>query len=91
MVTDHRAIVTLMTAKQENCRLHNWSMKLTEFEFSEEYRKGKENIVADYLSCCHGDKSDNDVDADDDHQQKGKAEDVGIDSPHELESRNSKI
>ncbi len=49
VVIDHRALVTLMTAKQGNRRLHNWSMKLTEFKFSVEY----ENIVADCLSCCY--------------------------------------
>ena len=53
MITDHRGLVSLRTAKQENRRLYNWALKLTEFEFDIVYRSGKENGVADELSMCH--------------------------------------
>ncbi len=68
-MTDHRALVTLMTAKQENRRLHNWSMKLTEFKFSVEYCSGKENIVADCLSRCY-ERDGEEYCADGGHQQR---------------------
>ncbi len=53
MITDHRGLVSLRTAKQENRRIYNWALKLTEFEFDIVYRSGKENGVADELSRCH--------------------------------------
>ncbi len=70
VVTDHRTLVTLMTAHQHNRRLHNWAMKLSEFDFGVEYRSGKENIVADCLSRCHETEGDGDC-ADSGHQQSG--------------------
>ena len=53
VITDHRGLVSLRTAKQENRRIYNWALKLTEFEFDIVYRSGKENGVADELSRCH--------------------------------------
>ncbi len=53
VITDHRGLVSLPTAKQGNRRLYNWALKLTEFDFEIVYRNGKENGVADELSRCH--------------------------------------
>ncbi len=50
VVTDHRSLESLMTAQQHNRRLYNWALKLTEFDFVVEYRKGRDNVVADCLS-----------------------------------------
>ncbi len=52
-ITDHRGLVSLRTARQENRRLYNWALKLSEFDFEIVYRSGKENGVADELSRCH--------------------------------------
>ncbi len=84
VVTDHRALVTLMTSKQENRRLHNWSMKLTEFEFSVEYRSGKENIVANCLSRCY-ERDGEEYCADGGHQQRRRGEMWA--SPHEIKKK----
>ncbi len=50
VVTDHRSLVTLMSAHQHN---RDSAMKLTEFTFEIIYRKGSDNVVADCLSRCH--------------------------------------
>ncbi len=52
VITDHRGLVSLRTAKQSNRRIYNWALKLTEFDFEIEYRRGCENGVADELSRC---------------------------------------
>ncbi len=57
VLTDHKGLVNLMESKQENRRLYGWALKLTEFNFKIVYRSGKENIVADGLSCCYVDES----------------------------------
>ncbi len=54
VITDHRALMILMTVKRENRRLDNWSMKLSKYQFKIVYRKGADNMVADCLSRCHG-------------------------------------
>ncbi len=53
MVANHRGLVTLMSARQENRRLYNWALRLTEFDFEIKYRSGRENGVADCLSRCY--------------------------------------
>lgn len=50
---NHRSLVTMMSAKQENRRLYIWALKLTEFDFMIEYRSWKKNGVANFLSRCH--------------------------------------
>ncbi len=47
--SDHKTLVTMMT-RQDNRRLYNWSLKLTEFDFVVKYRQGCDNVVADCLS-----------------------------------------
>ncbi len=53
-ITDHRGLVNLRAGKQENRRLYNWSLKLTEFDFDVVYRPGSLNVVPDTLSRCYG-------------------------------------
>ncbi len=55
VVTDHRGLINMMDGKQVNRRIYNWSLKLSMYDFTIVYRAGKENIVADELSRCHGD------------------------------------
>ncbi|OWZ21257.1 Gag-pol fusion protein [Phytophthora megakarya] len=43
-------IMWLMTAKEPTRRLHQWALTLQEYEFTTEYRPGRENYVADALS-----------------------------------------
>ncbi len=54
VITDHRGLVNLRAGKQENRRLYNWSLKLTEFDFDVVYRPGSLNVVPDTLSRCYG-------------------------------------
>ncbi len=53
--TDHKGLVNLRAGRQENRRLYNWSLKLSEYDFDMVYRSGKLNVVADELSRCHAD------------------------------------
>lgn len=48
--TDHNPLVWLYKIKEPNSRLLRWKIKLDEFDFDIEYKKGKENKVADALS-----------------------------------------
>ncbi len=77
VVTNHRSLVTLMSARQENRRLYNWALKLTEFEFDIVYRSGKENGVADCLSRCYV-REDEETRAAGDRQQREEGGDVGV-------------
>lgn len=49
VVTDHKSLVWLMTAKH-NGRLERWSLRLQEYNFEVVHRPGKSNVVADALS-----------------------------------------
>ncbi len=44
--------MNLMSGKQDNRRIYNWCLKLTEYDFEMVYREGKQNVVADDLSRC---------------------------------------
>ncbi len=55
VITDHKGLLNLRTGRQENRRLYNWALKLSEYDFEMVYRAGKLNIVADELSRCHAD------------------------------------
>ena len=48
----------MMTSRQNNGRIYRWALKLSEFHFEIVYRAGKKNGVADCLSRCFGDGSD---------------------------------
>lgn len=50
VITDHSSLKWLMSQKDLTGRLARWSMKLSQFEFTIEYRKGSLNIVPDALS-----------------------------------------
>lgn len=49
VVTDHKALVWLQTAKHTG-RLERWALKLQEYCFEMVHRPGKSNCVADSLS-----------------------------------------
>jgi len=53
VITDHKGLLSLRTGHQENRRIYNWALKLTEFDFVMEYRAGSMNVVADDLSRCY--------------------------------------
>ncbi len=77
VVTDHRGLVTLMSARQENRRLYNWALRLKEFDFEIKYRSGRENGVADCLSRCYDKKEQ--ICAEDGHSASQKeGGDVGM-------------
>ena len=50
VVTDHKALVSLLKSRTLNRRLHGWMLQLLEYDFSIEYRPGSENGDADALS-----------------------------------------
>ncbi len=62
VITDHKGLVNMMEGRQFNRRIHNWCLKLTEFDFNVLYREGSMNVVADELSRCFGEaKADGDA------------------------------
>lgn len=50
VITDHASLQWLMSQKDLTGRLARWSMKLSQFDFTIEHRKGTLNIVPDALS-----------------------------------------
>lgn len=48
--TDHKPITTLLGGKQSNHRLFRWKLYLSQYDFEIIYKKGKNNVVADFLS-----------------------------------------
>lgn len=54
--TDHRPLVWLSSLKEPNAKLQRWRIRLNEYDFSIEYVKGKENVVADFLSRIDANK-----------------------------------
>lgn len=52
IITDHASLRWLMTQKDLTGRLARWSLKLTQFNFTIEHRKGSLQVVPDALSRC---------------------------------------
>ena len=48
--TDHQALKWLKNCKDPSSRLMRWRLRLEEYDYEIEYRKGKENGAADALS-----------------------------------------
>lgn len=48
--TDHNPLCWLYKIKEPNSRLVRWKLKLDEYQFDIQYKKGRENSVADALS-----------------------------------------
>lgn len=48
--TDHKPLKWLFSLKHQNSKLLRWRLKLEEYEYDIEYKKGKNNNVADALS-----------------------------------------
>lgn len=48
--TDHKPLVWLFSIRDANSRLVKWRLRLEEFDYKIQYKKGKENLVADALS-----------------------------------------
>lgn len=48
--TDHRPLTWLFRVKDPGSRLVRWRLKLEEYSYSIEYKKGVDNVVADELS-----------------------------------------
>ena len=48
--TDHQALKWLLGATDVSGRLARWRIRLCEFDFSLEYKKGKKNTIADAIS-----------------------------------------
>lgn len=48
--TDHASLLWLHNLKDPQGRLARWALRLQQFDFSIVHRKGKDNVVADFLS-----------------------------------------
>lgn len=59
--TDHKALTFLKQCRFLNERINRWVLFLQQFEFSIEYIKGQENIVADILSRYPYDGNKNNI------------------------------
>ena len=60
VVTDHKALVSLLKSRILNKRLHGWVLKLLDFDFEILYRPGKDHQDADSLSRQAWDSSEGD-------------------------------
>ena len=49
VITDHKALVSLLKSRRLNKRLHGWTLKLLDFDFEIIYRPGKLHQDADGL------------------------------------------
>ena len=67
VVTDHRALVFLQSARHANGRLARWALALQPYAFTIQYRPGHLNLNADALSRCH-DEVDGPENLDDCHR-----------------------
>ncbi|GAA6080783.1 uncharacterized protein LOC113073276 [Tachysurus ichikawai] len=61
VITDHFSLVWVFKTTKPNTRLIRWALRLQEFTFTVEYRKGKYNTVPDALSRAPVDDSYNPV------------------------------
>ena len=50
IMTDHKALQFLRSAKAKNSRLFRWTLTLEQFNYNLEYLPGKDNMLADFLS-----------------------------------------
>ena len=50
VVTDHRALVYLMTSTRLNKRLTGWALQLMDFQFEVKYKEGSKHLDADGMS-----------------------------------------
>ncbi|XP_076864257.1 uncharacterized protein LOC143516498 [Brachyhypopomus gauderio] len=48
--TDHRALQWMQKMKDSNARITRWYLSLQPFRFCVKYRKGEQNVAADFLS-----------------------------------------
>ena len=60
MVTDHKALVSLLKSRRLNKRLHGWVLKLLDFNCEITYRPGKDHQDADGLSRQAWDSAEGD-------------------------------
>jgi len=50
--TDNSPLQWLHTARYQNSKVERWALKLQEYDFDIQHKKGTENLVADCLSRC---------------------------------------
>jgi hypothetical protein len=47
LITDHKALTRIKNVKDNNAMLHRWSLKLAEYDYEVEYKKGERHTNAD--------------------------------------------
>ena len=80
VVTDHKALVSILSSRVLNRRLHGWVLQLLEYDFCVTYRPGLENGDADALSRQAWDSRSGDP---------WQQEDVGVADEHGLRTAQS--
>lgn len=74
---DHRPLTWLSNLREPNSKLQGWKCKLEEYNFTVEYIKGKDNIVADALSRPEVNLNDVEID------------NISVDTQHSADEDNS--
>ncbi len=59
VITDHKNLEYIKSAKHLNPRQARWSLFFSPFQFPVTYRPSSKNSKADALSRCHGPPTDN--------------------------------
>ena len=71
--TDHKPIKSLFTAQIKSARVQKWAVLLSEFNCKIEYKKGKDNFIADMLSRIPNPKEECQVESLNDQEMAQKA------------------
>lgn len=89
--TDHKALEQIRTKPSfSNNRINRWIERLQEFDFSIEYKKGKELVAPDALSRMHGTEDLKEKESGK-NEKKGNAIRAGKWKVHVIEQDNKKI
>lgn len=94
LITDHKPLKWLHSVKDPTSRLVRWRLKLAEYEYSVEYKAGKNNVNADALSrnpvlmISPSDRQENDGDTDSSHDSPSEREDSDTESDENISSAN---
>lgn len=64
LYTDHQPLTYGLNLKTPNSKLIRWRLALEEYDYDIKYRAGKQNVVADALSCIEVNVNENNLSTD---------------------------